>query len=545
MFPRTGVSAVIIAIGAGVFGLASSVLHVDVEAGFQTRLTGSRFLVIASDLHLGAGRNANGEWLPIEDFRWQEDFASFLKAIDEAGKGATDLVLNGDTFELWQSASDDCRPREARLGCTEQEARGRLERVVTAHAADLAALGTFARNGTNRLILVPGDHDAALLLPAVATRAVASFNAPGRVEVASRGYWLSADGAVYVEHGHQLPGDPYAFTAWPQPFVRGADGLRLERTAGERLAQTLYNELETRFPIVDNFAQEGAGLKYVAAADPKALPADAIQPLLMFFLARPTWQQFRLELDGGDVQPPQWDLEAVRRSGPSLLAESLLPDDRFRPAVERAMNEGRLSLDVATLTDGQLIAMCDYRAALRRSRRRLERSMTQALMTGRAPSECPRTLATRGSAFDYFWRSRDELMASRFAQVRATLTADKRPSPSIKVVALGHTHLAAAPLPLRRDVAAPVVLNSGAWQRTVTPFQIEDVIQDRGASEADVLRQLRPEDLPACYGVIWIEPYESDPKPRLRFWRPDGRWGTLPRDAAGLATACGGGGPAA
>ena len=126
----------------------------------------------------------------------------------------------------------------------------RLERVIAAHTADLSALGTFARSGTNRLILVPGDHDAALLFPAVAARAIASFNAPGRVEVATRGYWLSADGAVYAEHGHQMPGDPYAFTTWPQPFVRSSDGVHLERTAGERLAQTLYNDAGT--PISDS-----------------------------------------------------------------------------------------------------------------------------------------------------------------------------------------------------------------------------------------------------------------------------------------------------
>jgi hypothetical protein len=72
------------------------------------------------------------------------------------------------------------------------------------------------------------------------------------------------------------------------------------------------------------------------------------------------------------------------------------------------------------------------------------------------------------------------------------------------------------------------------------------VMQDRGWTEGDVLRQLRPEDLPVCYGVIWIEPYVGDPKPRVRFWRAEGRWGTLPRDAAGISTACGGGGgPAA
>src|SRR5262245_47299771 len=179
----------------------------------------SRFVVIASDLHLGAGKGANGEWLPTEDFRWQDDFASFLRAIDEAGKGATDLVLNGDTFELWQSATDDCRHRDPALGCTEQETLDRLNRVIAAHTADISALGTFARSGTNRLILVPGDHDAALLLPAVAVLAGESFKAPGRVQV-TRGYWLSADGAVYAEHGHQIPGDPYSFTNWPAPFVR-------------------------------------------------------------------------------------------------------------------------------------------------------------------------------------------------------------------------------------------------------------------------------------------------------------------------------------
>jgi hypothetical protein len=204
-----------------------------------------------------------------------------------------------------------------------------------------------------------------------------------------------------------------------------------------------------------------------------------------------------------------------------------------------------LSIDIASLTDKELIAMCDYRAALRRSRRRLERSMTQASTTGRAPSECPRTMATRGSAFDYFWRSRDELVMSRFEQVRTAIAADSRSSQSIKVVAFGHTHLPAAPVPLIRGGVTPVVLNSGAWQRTATPFQIEEVMQDRSWTEGDMLRQLRPEDLPACYGVVWIEPYSADPKPRVRFWRSDGRWGNLPRDAAGMATACSGGGPAA
>ena len=506
--------------------------------------SGSRLLVVASDLHLGPGRDPQtARWLAVEDFRWQDDFASFLRAVNEAGKGTTDLVLNGDTFELWQSGAD-CRQPEPGQGCSEQESLQRLDRVLAAHDAELAALGAFARSGTNRVVLVPGDHDAALLFPSVAGRVIAALQATGRVEVAARGFWRSADGVVHVEHGHQQAGDPYAVARWPQPFVERSGTTYLERSPGEQLVQTYYNDFEPRYPILDNVAQEGAGLKYLAAADASAVPQDRVGALLNFFLARPTWQQFRLELDGGDVQPPEWDLAAVRSRGAVLLVESLLPDDHFRALADRAVRENRITLDPASVSDEALNTLCDYRAALRRSRRRLERSMTQAATVGPVLAECPRTPSTRGSVFDYFWRSRDVQFTRRLEQVRAAVGGAGAARP-IGVLVQGHTHLAAAALPTGRGEGSPVLLNSGAWQRTVTPFQIEETLRDRGWSEAELLQRLQPEDLPACYGVVWIEPYSDKPNPRVRFWRADGRWGTLPRDAAGLANACGGGGPAA
>jgi UDP-2,3-diacylglucosamine pyrophosphatase LpxH len=504
----------------------------------------SRLLVVASDLHLGPGRDPQtGQWLAIEDFRWQDDFASFLRAVNEAGKGATDLVLNGDTFELWQSAATDCRQRVPELGCTEPESLQRVDRVLAAHGAEIAALAAFARSGTNRLVLVPGDHDAALLFPSVAARVTSALQAPGRIVVATRGFWRSADGVVYVEHGHQQPGDPYASAGWPSPLVQGSGGPFLERSPGEQLIQTYYNAFEPPYPILDNFAQDGAGLKYLAAADSAAVPPDRVGALLTFFLTRPTWQQFRQELDGGDVQPPEWDLAAVRSRGATLLVESLLPDDRFRPLAERAAAEKLITMETPP-SDEALNALCDYRAALRRSRRRLERSMTQAATVGPVISECPRTASTRGSAFEYFWRSRDRTMTRHVEQVRVSVAGEPSARP-VGVVVQGHTHLAASALPTARGEGAPVVLNSGAWQRTVTPFQIEETLRDRGWSEAQLLQKLRPEDLPACYAVVWIEPYLEQPSPRVRFWRADGRWGALPRDAAGMANACGGGGPAA
>ena len=38
-----------------------------------------------------------------DDFRWGDEFKLFLDEVHHMGGGATDLVLNGDTFELWQS----------------------------------------------------------------------------------------------------------------------------------------------------------------------------------------------------------------------------------------------------------------------------------------------------------------------------------------------------------------------------------------------------------------------------------------------------------
>ncbi|HSG38094.1 MAG TPA: hypothetical protein VLE27_00530, partial [Thermoanaerobaculia bacterium] len=66
-------------------------------------VTENRLTVILSDTHFGVGHGADGEWHPFEDFRWLEDFKKFLAEVDAKGKSAVDLVLNGDSFELWQS----------------------------------------------------------------------------------------------------------------------------------------------------------------------------------------------------------------------------------------------------------------------------------------------------------------------------------------------------------------------------------------------------------------------------------------------------------
>src|SRR6266404_5138673 len=90
----------------------------------------SRLTAFISDTHFGVGKTADGRWHPYEDARWAQDFALFLEELNRQGQGNTDLILNGDTFELWQSLQNDCVYSNKDFGCTEPDALNRLNIVV-------------------------------------------------------------------------------------------------------------------------------------------------------------------------------------------------------------------------------------------------------------------------------------------------------------------------------------------------------------------------------------------------------------------------------
>ena len=132
------------------------------------------------------------------------------------------------------------------------------------------------------------------------------------------GYWLSADGKIYAEHGHQIGFNPHRFEAWPSPFVTRAGVAYLARPWGEQTVQPFYDTFEERYPIVDNFGLAGAGLKYAFAADGMADAGDAAPRLLRYLIMLMSWQQFRMELDGGETEAPTWDLAQARAQGGAL-----------------------------------------------------------------------------------------------------------------------------------------------------------------------------------------------------------------------------------
>ena len=132
----------LIALTIGLAPVAATRTQPSTEAG--------RRIVVLSDLHMGVGRDPSGAWHPYEDFRWATELELFLRALAAEGEAGTDLILNGDTFELLQADTTECTYEDATLGCTEPAALARLERVLGAHTAEIAALGAFARTGANR-----------------------------------------------------------------------------------------------------------------------------------------------------------------------------------------------------------------------------------------------------------------------------------------------------------------------------------------------------------------------------------------------------------
>jgi hypothetical protein len=494
--------------GLTVAATALIILRVAAPVTGTAQSPARRAIVVISDLHMGAGRDDSGRWRSDEDFRWAPEFAEFLRAIDAEHRGGVDLVLNGDTFDL---------PR------AEAEALAGADHVLAAHKAEMEALAAFVSNGSNRVVLIPGDSDSALRFGKVADRVVRALRGSAdRVIAATTGYWLSQDGKVHAEHGHDVG-------------FRGQDAPALHE---------LYERLEARYPIVDNVAVLGSGAKYALAADDTVASSEVTALLVRNGLLNVSWQQFRMELDDGEVQPPRWDLAQARQQGSSLLVSSLPDDDPLKPLAAKLNSAGGLGAVAADMTDEELTSLCDYRAAVRRARRRFEYAVSQFAPRGPAVTECPRVPDTRGAIFDYFWRSRDEFYGSYVERVRRRVN---RPGAPV-VFAIGHTHLAdraqsyanmisggLLKIPMEgfspvRGALTPVVINGGAWNRTITPVQLERLKAERTVPWVDLLRSLEPDDLPRCYSFVQVPAYDQDPSPAVRYWRrdQDDKWSITP-----------------
>lgn len=514
----------------------------------------TRLAVFISDLHLGPGKEDNGkEWLRIEDFRWEHEFEEFTKFIAKESNNNTDLVIIGDMFELWQSSKMDCNSKGNNLlkckvldcehgddlGCTEKEALYRTERVIKQHDLVFKSLKQFLQNGTNSVVILPGNHDAALLYPTVA-KAVLSAIASGpiadtdcksgqRVCISKKGYWLSQDGLVFADHGHVFD-EANRFKKWPNPFILKDGETYLERPFGEQMVQQFYNTYEQQFPILDNLSKESEGMRYIIEADGFSGAVNGVADFFRFFLFDLSWKQ-RVAFLGPEEKPskrPDWDVKTIQdKYDVDFLISSLPFDDKIRRIAED--NKQEIKVKPKDLTDEMIIEICDYREMLREADNE------------KKPDSCP----TKTGELGYIATkalNRDEInMKKHLDSTYETIRALNKKAPAFRIYIFGHTHdRENKSMDVDDNGGWPItVYNTGAFQRVATREQIDKIKeikrtpQGTKLTDAEVLTQIRIEDSPPCYTFVRLDPYKKQadlkkakPEAKLMYWTVNtaGQW---------------------
>ena len=463
-----------------------------------------RMIVFISDLHFGLGKGSDARWSPKEDFRWPDALKGFLNEIGRRGNDRVDLVIVGDFLELWQPPGGIACDTSggADLGCTVPEMISIARTVTDAHQGDLALLRDFAKRGENRLYVIPGNHDSALLLPPVWSLLAAQLDEPaGRVALVARGFWTSPDGRIVAEHGHQVGNDVNRYDRWPI-ITRDQQGATyLERPWGERFVQQLFNSQEEQYEIIDNIAPEAVGVKYRIADRGYVRTAADMARFIAFNLFETSLAQKGSSLGEVDPNDPnRWDIKRAReRVGYKLFLEALAKEDPLRAEIEGqdAASEAlrtelaALARDDKRLTDEEVRALCDH-LALRN-----------------AAQTC--AVATAGALLEAKLVPRRHVVG---AHVEGHLRADKR----LRVFVYGHTHGFEKGWPLKMTSGTEVIVhNTGAFQRTVDEAGFLARVTSRNLAPEDALRKIKLEDLPPCYSAVLVT-YASSGVPASKTW---------------------------
>lgn len=469
---------------------------------------GARLLVFISDLHLGLGKQDQGGWHATEDFRWDGALQGFLDHISEKGKHQVDLVILGDFLEMWQPpANVDCKGPNANLGCTVAEMQEIAATVVRAPPKALQALRRFSQRGANRLHIVPGNHDSALLLePVWRPLGVALQGHSGRINFVTSGIWKSGDGRILAEHGHQVGSDVNRYDAWPT--ILGSDNGKdfIVRPWSERFVQKLFNSEEREYPIIDNLSPESAGARYRMADRGLWSSIADVGRFILFNLFETSWSQkaYVLGPEPEAKERPAWDLAVARNMGHKLVADSLDANDPFRRALLEDNSQARalrseldaLARDPSLLPDNEVRLLCDQ----------------VAIRAGNDGSKCePPHLGylAESNLIPREWVLREHL-SQRLGEFPAT-----------RVFVYAHTHQFEEEwgVNLNNPINVRIsVLNTGAFQRVVDEKGYLRRIEKNGLSAAEGLRKLSLDALPPCYTTVMV-PYERGlPKPVVKRW---------------------------
>lgn len=463
----------------------------------------TRTMVFISDTHMGVGKKSDGTWYATEDFRWGAALDGFLDHLESTYPGPVDLLILGDVLELWQPFPGmQCTTPAEETSCTVGEIAQLAEWVTRAHTDDLRRIGDFSRRGENRVYIVPGNHDAALIEETVWQKVVPAFGADARVDLVEKGTWASPSGRTVAEHGHQIGKDVNQYKRWPN--IRNEEHPdHFVRPWGELFVQKLFNDVEDEYPLIDNIGPESVGAKYRLADKGLGRTVADLGRFILFNLFETSGaQQARFlsrDEEDGDARRDEWSPDLGRQMGYRLVVDSLPLEDDFRKLITEQSAQGqgiRDTIDAnvrdkATFPDASIMQLCD-----------------QAAINGKFL--CRPNLAS--NLLEGMLRKEEQVLTPHVYMRKNTY-------PDMTKFIYGHTHKYAGPWDARRGGQTVSIANTGAFQRVVDEKQFERRAQ--GFSKSEALRKVTIDSLPACYTFIVVED-ERAPMKLWRWYHPEG-----------------------
>jgi UDP-2,3-diacylglucosamine pyrophosphatase LpxH len=222
-------------------------------------------IFVISDLHLGG---AEGFQMCSAEGRGRlTRFIDWVAAQKRDGV-EIQLVVNGDIFDFL--AEEDDAGGFSAFVIDESKARRKLKRIENMCKEVLEALRRFAASG-NRLVLLIGNHDVELALPAVRRDFLAMLG-EARIEYLYDNEAYSI-GPVLIEHGNRYDAwnmvNHGEFRQIRSQLSRGETPSVFVAQPGSELVARVMNPVKKKFSFVDLLKPETGGvLPILAILDP-------------------------------------------------------------------------------------------------------------------------------------------------------------------------------------------------------------------------------------------------------------------------------------
>lgn len=371
-------------------------------------------IFVISDLHLGGD-----EGFQICSAEGRRRLTRFIDWVATQKREGTEiqLVLNGDIFDFL--AEEDEAGGFSAFVVDESKARRKLKRIENGCEAVLAALRRFATAG-NRLILLIGNHDVELALPAV-RRDFLALLGEARIEYLYDNEAYSI-GPVLIEHGNR-------YDAWNMvnhgelrqvrsQLSRGETPSQFAAQPGSELVARVMNPVKKKFSFVDLLKPETGGVVPILAVLDPGLWREAGTALRQSVTA---WYRGRFTKEG---LPERADYVAAYITGEVSSTQSYELPESLRAGLDAA---DAASADA--LPPGGQVG------------RAKEIAVTELLKAFRS------------------WRSKADLTFNVQHENDEYLKPAREHAKRFRVVVFGHTHLAK-----RIDLGSGALyLNTGTW----------------------------------------------------------------------------------